>query len=150
MTPNELFEQAQQAKLIPQTATIQDSYQFGAVPDELAQLVKEGIKTATTSAYDLYHVDEPLPQKGAYDVILNSQDQPVCIIKNDDVLMCPYLAVDAQHAYEEGEGDRTLKYWRKVHHDFFVNEYQSEGQVFDEQNAPMVLEKFHVVYPPLN
>ncbi|WP_406946736.1 ASCH domain-containing protein [Lactiplantibacillus plantarum] len=25
------------------------------------------------------------------------------------------------HAYLEGEGNRSLEYWRKVHKDFFVN-----------------------------
>ena len=69
------------------------------------------------------------------------------MIKNDRVIATKYLDVDAKHAYLEGEGDRSLAYWRNVHHAFFVEEYQSEGRVFDEQNANMLLETFHVVYP---
>ena len=35
---------------------------FGEAPDKLASLVKDGIKTATCSAYDLYEAeDENLP-----------------------------------------------------------------------------------------
>ena len=69
------------------------------------------------------------------------------MIKNDRVVATKYLEVDAKHAYLEGEGDRSLAYWRTVHHAFFVKAYQSEGHVFDEKNANMLLETFHVVYP---
>ena len=43
-------------------------------PDLLADLVFKGEKTATASAYDLYAVeDEPLPQEGTFDVVLDSR-----------------------------------------------------------------------------
>lgn len=59
-----------------------DAWQFGAEADLLAQLVLEGTKTATASAYDLYAVDnDPLPEVGSYDVVLDSKDQAVCIIQ---------------------------------------------------------------------
>ncbi|PAV32449.1 RNA-binding protein [Leuconostoc lactis] len=147
MTPEALFEKAKKANAIPENAKLQSAFQFGVDADELADLVLNGIKTATTSALDLYRDDEPLPQTGAYDVVLDSQNQAVCVIKNDRVIATKYLDVDAKHAYLEGEGDRSLAYWRQVHHTFFVEEYQSEGHVFDEHNANMLLENFHVVYP---
>lgn len=147
MTPEALFEKAKKAHAIPDDAQMQSAFQFGVNADELADLVLSGIKTATTSALDLYQDDEPLPQTGAYDVVLDSQNQAVCIIQNDHVVATKYLDVDAKHAYLEGEGDRSLAYWCTVHHAFFVKAYQTEGQVFDEQNANMLLETFHVVYP---
>ncbi|MFT9389474.1 MAG: ASCH domain-containing protein [Leuconostoc sp.] len=147
MTPEALFEKAKKAHAIPDDAQMQSAFQFGVDADELANLVLNGIKTATTSALDLYQDDEPLPQTGTYDVVLDSQNQAVCIIQNDHVVATKYLDVDAKHAYLEGEGDRSLAYWRHVHHAFFVEAYQSEGLVFDEQNANMLLETFHVVYP---
>lgn len=59
-----------------------DAWQFGAQPDLLAKLVLDGTKTATASAYDLYAVDnDPLPEVGSYDVVLDSKDQAVCIIQ---------------------------------------------------------------------
>lgn len=40
------------------------------------------IKTATCSAYDLYHAEgEPIPKVGDYSIILNSDGEAVCIIK---------------------------------------------------------------------
>lgn len=39
--------------------------------DELAELVNCKIKTATTSAYELYEAGEHIPQVGEYNIILN-------------------------------------------------------------------------------
>lgn len=147
MTPDELFNKAKESDTIPYDAKLQSAFQFGVYANELANLVLSGKKTATTSAFDLYEGNEPLPQNGAYDAILNSRNQAVCIIKNDSVEIKNYLDVNEQHAYLEGEGDRSLQYWRNVHNKFFMNEYQLEGQIFKEQDAKMILEVFHVVYP---
>lgn len=146
MTPAAFFQQAKDEGVIPLGARLQSSFQFGAAADDLAQLVLKGVKTATASAYDLYE-KEPLPAFGAYDVILDGQNQPVGIIKNDAVTIEQYLDVNAQHAYQEGEGDRSLAYWRQVHHDFFTAAYQEGGKVFRENQSPIFLEKFHLVYP---
>ena len=35
-----------------------DAWAFGEAPDELAELVIQGIKTATCSSYDLYQINE--------------------------------------------------------------------------------------------
>ena len=148
MTPEQFFNQAKQALHLPADTPLQSAYQFGADPDTLADLVLTGTKTATTSAYDLYEPDEALPQAGAYDVILNSQDKPICVTFTDSVEIKPFREVGADHAYHEGEGDRSYDYWRQVHVEFFIKEYADEaGQVFDPDTAQMVLERFHVVYP---
>ena len=34
--------------------------------------------------------------------------------------MVPFDEVDEEHAYLEGEGDRSLEYWREVHERFFT------------------------------
>lgn len=147
MTPDELFNKAKESNIVPYAAKLQSAFQFGVSADELASLVLSGKKTATTSSLDLYDEDESLPQNGVYAAILDSKDQAVCIIQNDSVEIKNYLDVSEKHAYLEGEGDRSLQYWRNVHNDFFVNEYQLEGLIFREQDAKMVLENFHVVYP---
>ncbi len=42
-----------------------EAWSFGGDPDGLAALVAAGIKTATSSAYDIYAIDgEPLPHVG--------------------------------------------------------------------------------------
>lgn len=124
-----------------------EAWEFGDSPNELASLVKNGIKTATSSAYDLYaKEDEPLPKSGEHSVILSSKDEAVCIIKTVKVEVCKFFDVGADFAFKEGEGDRTLAYWRKVHEDFFTKELQAEGLEFSPE-MKVVCEQFELVYP---
>ena len=58
----------------------------------------------------------------------------------------PFDEVDEEHAYLEGEGDRSLEYWREVHERFFTeNATHDRGFAPD---MPVVLERFRVVYQP--
>ena len=58
------------------------AWMFGALPDELAQLVIDEKKTATCSGHVFYELDnEPLPKVGEYSIVLNSKEQPVAMIK---------------------------------------------------------------------
>lgn len=124
-----------------------DAWAFGMTDeqaDELANLVNQNIKTATTSAYELYDKNEPLPQVGEFSIILNSVGQPVCVIQEKCVEIIPYNLISAEHAYHEGEGDRSYNYWRKVHDNFFEKEYQEAEKIFYPQ-APMVCEVFEKI-----
>ena len=72
MTPQEMWNAYKQIN--PSIGDQIDAWAFGVEPDLLAELVFKGEKTATASAYDLYALeDEPLPQEGPFDVILDSQ-----------------------------------------------------------------------------
>ena len=123
-----------------------ESWSFGGVPDELAALVKNGEKTATCSAYDLYLAEgEPIPKEGDYSVILDSKGEAVCIVKTTKVYVTAFNRVSHNHAYKEGEGDRSLEYWRKVHIDFLTRELAEINKVFTE-NTLVVCEEFELVY----
>ena len=107
----------------------------------------KGEKTATASAYDLYAVDnDPLPQEGIFDVVLDSQDQAVCIVEVTKVSVQPFHQVSADHAYKEGEGDKSLAYWRQVHEEVFT-EWMSEAVLTFTPDSKVVLEEFRKVYP---
>ena len=139
MTPEELWERSG-------LAGTYEAWSFGEAPDKLADLVLQGIKTATCSAYDLYQINnEPLPQAGDYSVILNSSEEAVCIIKTIKVYVTEFKNVSEEHAFKEGEGDRSLEYWRKVHESFLNNELASVNKEFDE-STKVVCEEFEVVY----
>lgn len=123
-----------------------DAWQFGAEPDTLARLVLEGTKTATASAYPLYEVEnEGLPEEGAYSIILNSSDEQVCVIQITDVYVVPFSEVSAEHAYKEGEGDRSLQYWRDMHEEVFKKWLGEAGISFD-MKTKVVCEEFKVVF----
>ena len=123
-----------------------EAWAFGEAPDKLADLVVQGIKTATCSAYDLYRINnEPIPKVGDYSVILNSREEAVCIIQTRRVYVTEFDKVSEEHAFQEGEGDRSLEYWRKVHESFLINELASVHRSFDG-NTKVVCEEFEVVY----
>ena len=120
---------------------------FGGDSDTLSSLVLEGKKTATASAYPLYGKEnEKLPEKGDYSVILDGKGNGVCIIRTDKVSVVPFSDVGEDHAYKEGEGDRTLEYWHLVHKEFFtecmekrsgskINDSCTTGKVYDVYKA---------------
>lgn len=124
-----------------------EAWAFGDAPDKLADLVLRGIKTATASAYDFYAADgEPLPKVGEYSVILNSHDDAVCVIRTTRLEVVPFGKVSERHAYLEGEGDRSLAYWRRVHEDFFRRECEEyDGTEFNE-NFNVLCEEFECLY----
>lgn len=134
-------------KINPSIGDEIDAWAFGVEADRLADLVLRGEKTATASAYDLYVLeDEPLPQVGTFDVILDSQNQAVCIVEITKVSVEPFNQVSAQHAFKEGEGDKSLVYWRQVHEDFFRDCLGEAGLTFTPESK-VVLEEFRKVYP---
>ena len=53
-------------------------------------------------------------------------------------------AEEMWQASKEGEGDRSLEYWRTVHRRFFTEELQEPGLPFDEK-LELVCEEFEVV-----
>ncbi|MGN0999142.1 MAG: ASCH domain-containing protein [Faecousia sp.] len=130
--------------------SIEAEYQvwaFGGAPDKLARLTLDGIKTATASAFPLFELEgEPLPKAGDYSVILDSGGEAVCVIRTTRVDTVPFDQVGAEQAYKEGEGDRSLNYWRMVHEAFFSQELEKAGLIFDPQMR-VVCEEFVLVYP---
>lgn len=123
-----------------------DAWQFGCDADLLGRLVLEGKKTATASAKIFYDIEkEELPKVGAYSIILDSQNQPLCIIETCKVYVTPFNQVSSEQAYKEGEGDRSINYWRKVHRAFFTNELKTINLEFKD-NMEVVCEEFEVVY----
>lgn len=138
MTAEELWERS----------GLQGTYQawaFGGAPDQLADLVLHGVKTATCSALALYEYEkEELPKVGDYSVVLDSYEQAVCIIRTTKVYVTSFDQVSERHAWLEGEGDRSLEYWRQVHQAFFTEELKAIGQAFDAK-MELVCEEFEVV-----
>lgn len=123
------------------------AWSFGDTPElanELADLVKIGKKTATTSAFELYEKDEPLPQVGEYNIILDGSQNPVCITQTKEILLIPYKEITPDQARMEGEGDLSYAYWRKVHDAFFKPYFQEAGIEFRD-DAMMIFEIFERV-----
>ena len=119
----------------------------GPFADELAALVLEGTKMATSSSLISFETEgQPLPKAGCYSVILHQDGQAACIIRDTKVSLVPFLEVSEDHARKEGEGNRSLAEWREVHRRAFAPDYHAAGKEFDEKGV-CVLEEFELVYP---
>lgn len=145
MTPKEM--QQAYKKINPAIGDEIDAWAFGVQADQLADLVLRGEKTATASVYELYKFEnEPLPQVGTFDIILDSRNRAVCIIEITKVSVLPFNEVSAEHAFKEGEGDKSLAYWQQVHEAFFTECLAEAGLEFS-QETDVVLEELRKVYP---
>jgi uncharacterized protein YhfF len=113
----------------------------------LADLVLSGQKRATPQAsvgFEARH--RPIPKPRDLSVVTRWDGQPVCVIETTRVDIHPYDEVDEAFAAAEGEGDRSLRYWREAHWQFFSRECQRIGRTPD-MRMPVVCERFDVVHP---
>lgn len=111
-----------------------------------AELILRGEKQASCSMEYWYsHEGEPMPEVGHLQVVLNWQGEPVCIIELSDVATAKYCDVTAEFAAAEGEGDRSLEWWREAHWTFFSRECE-ELKIEPSEEMLLVLERFKVVY----
>ncbi len=116
--------------------------------DQLAQLVLKGEKRATaTSLWSLEVEEEPLPQVGELSVITDWNGKAKCIIKTVLLQTVPFNEVTVEFAAAEGEGDKSLEYWKKVHKEVFSQELSELGLSFSEE-MPVLCEHFEIVWPP--
>ncbi len=114
--------------------------------DELGALIAAGTKTATCSALWEYEAEgEGLPRVGSKTIVLDGDDEPLCIVETTEVEVKSYGEVEAQFAYEEGEGDRSLEYWREAHWRFFSRTLPEIGRE-PTMDMPLVCERFRVIY----
>jgi histidinol-phosphate aminotransferase len=125
-----------------------DVFAFGdtrEMADQLAKLVRDGVKTATCSALWSYEEDQkPLPQREDHSVVLDGNGAPVAVIETVEVFVVPFNEVPERFAYEEGEGDRSLAYWREAHRNYFSRQ-RFKDRAFDER-MPLICERFRVVH----
>ena len=123
-----------------------EAWSFGVEADFLADLVLRGEKTATASAHLLYEIEnEPLPTVGKHNIILDSENRAICIIKTTKVYVEEFKKVSKEHAFKEGEGDKSLDYWRKCHEEFFRTCMNAINKEFNE-DMKVVCEEFEVVF----
>lgn len=116
--------------------------------DALVELVLRGRKRATAASVAFYESrHEPRPRPGDAHVVTDWAGVARCVVRTTSVEVVPFEEVSAAHAAAEGEGDLSLDYWRRVHHDYYLRELEGTGVSFDER-LPVVCEGLELVYPP--
>jgi uncharacterized protein YhfF len=114
--------------------------------DDLVELVVEGRKRATASLFKVYEiVGLRAPVVGEESYIKDSQSRPRCVIRVSEVTLVPFQQVSAEFARDEGEGDLSLEFWRKVHREFFERECLKFMMAFSEHDL-VVCERFEVLH----
>ena len=114
--------------------------------DNLARLIKKDIKRATShSLLGLQLRQEPLPKIGDFFVVTNWKGDAKCIIRTTSVKMLPYFSIHGEHARLEGEGDKSLEYWQKVHWDYYTRELGAFGRK-PLKSMIVVFERFDKVF----
>jgi uncharacterized protein YhfF len=151
-TEIEAYWQAYLASL-PTTVTPLTAYEvwsFGHtadLADRLGNLAKAGVKTATTSLMWSYEAEQaPVPRVGNISIILDGKGSPLCIIETVTVEIKAFDTVDERFACDEGEGDRSLVYWRQAHWEVYAADCAALGRTPTE-DMPVVFERFRVIYP---
>lgn len=125
------------------------AWAFGSPTDpdqatRLGLLVRDGPKRATAGLLAEYEAaGDPLPNPGDHSIILDGGGEPLCVIRTTQVEVRPLGEVDDAFAWDEGEGNRTLEWWRNAHVRFF----RREGWEVDDDSL-MLLERFELVWPP--
>lgn len=97
-------------------------WKFGTDNDKLVDLVLKGEKKATTSLYEEYILEgEELPKVGDRSIILFDDGRDACLIENVEVIITEFKNITADLAFIEGEGDKSLEYYRNEHIRIFKN-----------------------------
>ena len=113
---------------------------------ELASLVLQGKKTATAS---LAAVNEMMPEiapiANGFSVVTDFNGNPLFIIQTAEIRHLPFDEVDAQFAFDEGEGNQTLENWRKGHWKYFTKEAKELGIEFNEKSL-ICCERFRLLF----
>ena len=97
-----------------------ESFSFGDSPDladELLELVLIGKKTATCWA--AAEGDKGV-ETGKRWIVKDGHGRPRAVLETVELTRRGFGDVDPAFAFEEGEGDRSLKYWRRAHTDYFT------------------------------
>jgi uncharacterized protein YhfF len=117
---------------------------------ELAELVLAGKKTATASLVAVNEMKpESAPIDAGFSVVTDYDGNPQCIVQTTEIRRLPFDEVDAAFAFDEGEGDQSLDYWREVHWNYFSREAAELGLEFNEKSL-IACERFRLLFPAVN
>jgi len=78
-------------------------------------------------------------------IITDWNGEAQCIIETTNIDIVPYKDVTEEFAAREGEGDKSLEYWKRAHWSFFSREMKEIGKEPTEDML-VVCEEFEVVF----
>jgi len=112
-----------------------ESFSFGdsaELADELLELVLIGKKTATCWAASEGDKGVVVGKRW---IVKDSQGRPGAILETVEVKRRRFGEVDAAFAHDEGEGNRSLDAWRRMHTAYFTRrgEFSPDMELYCER-----------------
>jgi uncharacterized protein YhfF len=106
---------------------------MNTMPIRVLKLVAKNIKQATAPSVWWYEYhNEPMPKVGTLFIVTDWHGDAKAIIEVTKLEQIRFKDVGEAFAYAEGEGDRSLAYWRKVHRAYYTREMKKAGTHFNE------------------
>ena len=115
---------------------------------KLAELVLSGKKRATASLMEDESDTGAGGIVGGYSVVTDFDGNPQCVVQTTEARRLPFGEVDAEFAFDEGEGDQTLEYWRRAHRKFFI-ECCGELNIEFDESIMVSCKRFKVLFPKI-
>lgn len=114
--------------------------------NDCAKLVVKKIKQATAPSLWSFEINnEKLPRKGYLNIITNWNKVPQAIILTTKIELIKFSEITAKFAQREGEGDKSLAYWKKVHKAYYEREMHSHKEEFSKDMI-IVCQYFDTIY----
>jgi len=127
-------------------ANVTDFGDSKEMADELGHLVQAGIKSATSGlAWDFKQSGEVPPGVGNVEIVVDGSGNPLCVIEITEVVTRPFNTIDEAFAFDYGEGDRTLAWWRQEMWDYYAAESRQSGHE-PNQTMPLICMRFRLLY----
>lgn len=115
--------------------------------DACAELVIDKIKQASSPSVWWFEKNkEELPKIGDLAIVTNWDNEPKAIIRTKKVELVKFKNITSEYAFIEGEGDKSLAYWKKVHWAYYTNEMKPFGEEPNEE-MEIVCEYFETIWP---
>ncbi len=89
--------------------------------------------------------NEELPKVGELNIVTDWNRTPIAIIITTEIKLTPYNKINIQFAVLEGEGDKSLNYWKRVHKDYYTREMKGSQDNFSEDMI-IVCQYFKTIY----
>lgn len=107
--------------------------------DKLFDLVIKGEKTATSSLF----LNDTKIYEG-FSILTNWDKTERIIIYTSKTYITTFNKITKEHAKREGEGDKSLETWKKIHKRFFSEELEKQNLKFEE-NCKILCEEFDIL-----
>jgi uncharacterized protein YhfF len=114
--------------------------------DACALLVVDGVKQATSTSLWWFEKNKhPIPKPGDVYVVTDWAGVAKAVIRTTKVERVPFNEVTPRYARIEGEGDKSLEYWKRTHWDYYSREMQPLGETPTEDMV-IICEQFETIW----